>query len=271
MNFLSFSGTAETAVAVSEEPEKVFDFWGRWEFLFHFQDSIIQFQAGTENEAIGLFQAALYFWCNLISGKADAIEAHYTSRVAVYDNEGAYILYDLGHAAYHSTGTDFDELMNPTHAADDCMVFDSNMACYAGEGRHDDIVPKVAVMGYMGVGLQHVMGTDASFAVFASGTMNGHIFTNEVMVSDDHSAVFVFEFQILWVFADDSVRINVISFPHADILCDNSMGPDDAAFADFAVWPNEGISANGGILMNDRGGIDNSGRMDARFHRFNNF
>lgn len=44
--------SAKSALAVAEEAEKMLDFRCRREVLFHFMDSFVQLQAGTENGAV---------------------------------------------------------------------------------------------------------------------------------------------------------------------------------------------------------------------------
>ena len=249
----------------------MFDFRGGGQFLFHFQDGIVQLEAGAENEAVCLFQVTLHFRGDVVAGKAYAVEAHYPGRVAVYDDEGAYVLHDFGHAAYHGAGTDLDELVDAAHAADDGVVFYGDVACYAGEAGHDDVVSEVAVMGYVGVSLQHIVGTDAGFAVFAGGAVDGHVFADQVVVADDYGAVFVTELEILGVFPDDGMGVNVVFFSHAYVLGDDGVGADDGAFADFTVFTDNRIGPDDYVFMKDCRGVDDGGWMNFRLCRLNDF
>ena len=249
----------------------MFDFRSGRKFLFHFQDGIIQLQAGTENEAVCLFQVALHFRRNVVAGKAYAVQAYHPGGVAVYDDEGAYVLHDLGHAAYHGAGADFNELVDTAHAADDCMVFYGDVACHAGEAGHDDVVAEVAVVGYMGVGLQHVVGAYPGFAVFAGGTVDGDVFADQVVVADDYGAVFVMEFEVLGIFTDDGMGVNVVFFTHAHVFGDDGVGADDGAFADFTVLTDHRIGPDDNIFMKDGRRIDDGGWMNFRFCRLNDF
>ena len=128
---LSVSCTAEASVAVSQEVEQVLDFRGGGEFLFHFFYGFVEFQARAENEAVCFFERALGFGRDLVSGNADCVESYDSGRVAVGDDEGAYVLNDLGHTADHGKSTNLDELVDAAHGADDGMVFDGDVACYA--------------------------------------------------------------------------------------------------------------------------------------------
>ena len=126
-------------------------------------------------------------------------------------------------------------------------------------------------MGDVGVGLQHIVRADASLAIFAGSAMNGHVFADQVFIADDYGAVFVFEFQILRVFADDSMRVDVISSAHAYILGNDSVGSDDGAITDFAIFADVGVWSDDCILMNDSTRMDDGGRMDVRLHGFHDF
>ena len=253
---LSLSRPAQASVTVPEETEEVFDFRGGGEFLFHFMDCIVQLEAGTENEAIGLFQVALHFGADVVSCKTYGVEAYDSGGVAVYDHEGAYVLDDLGHAAYHGTGADLHKLVDAAHSADDCMVFHCYMACHAGEGAHNDMVTEVAVVSHMGVSLEHIVGAYAGFAVFAGSSVDSHIFTDQVMIAENDGGVFAGKFQVLRIFADDCMGINVVFFTHAHVFGNDSMGTDDGAFPDFTVFTNDCIGPDDYILMNDSRGTD---------------
>lgn len=128
---LSVSCTAEASVAVSQKVEQVLDFRGGGEFLFHFFYGFVEFQARAEEEAVGFLEGALDVGRDVVSCDAYAVQAYDSGGVAVGDDEGAYVLNDLGHAAYHGEGSYFDELVDAAHGADDGMVFDGDVACYA--------------------------------------------------------------------------------------------------------------------------------------------
>lgn len=254
---VSFSGTAESAFTVTQEAEEMLYFRCGREVLLHFFDGFGELHAGAENDAIGFLEEALVFRRNAISGKADAIEPYDAGRIAIRDDVRADVLHDLGHAANHGAGTDLDELVKAAHAADDRMVFDSDMTCRAREGGHDDVVTEAAVMCDMGIGLQHIVRADACLAVFSGRSVNSDVFTEKIVIADDDGAVFVCKFQILRVFSNDRMRIDVIFFTHADILRDDSMRSDDGAFADLAVFSDVGISTDDYILVNDRARMNN--------------
>lgn len=254
---VSFSGTAESAFTVTQEAEEMLYFRCGREVLLHFFDGFRELHAGAENDAIGLLEEALALRCDAISGKADAVQPYDAGWIAICDDIRADVLHDLGHAADHGAGTDLDELVKAAHAADDRMVFDSDMTCRAREGGHDDVVAKATVMRDMGIGLQHIVRADACLAVFSGRSVNGDVFTEKIVIADDDGAVFVCEFQILRVFSNDRMRINVIFFTHADILRDDSMRSDDGAFADLAVFSDVGISTDDYILVNDRARMNN--------------
>ena len=268
---VSFSGTAEATFTVAQEAEKMLHLRCGREVLFHFFDGFRELHTGAENDAIGLLEEALAFRRNAISGESDAVQPYDAGRIAICDDIRADVLHDLGHAADHSTGANLDELVKAAHAADDGMVFDSDMACRAREGGHDDVVAEATVMCDVGIGLQHIVRADACLAVFPGRSVNGDVFTEKIVIADDDGAVFVCEFQILRVFSNDRMRINVILFAHADILRDDSVRPDDGAFADLAVFSDIGISADDDILVNDRTRMNHGRRMDIRCLIFQDF
>lgn len=128
---LSVSCTAEASVAVSQKVEQVLDFRGGGEFLFHFFYGFVEFQARAEEEAVGFLEGALDVGRDVVSCDAYAVQAYDSGGVAVGDDEGAYVLNDLGHTADHGKSTNLDELVDAAHGADDGMVFDGDVACYA--------------------------------------------------------------------------------------------------------------------------------------------
>ena len=249
----------------------MFDFRSGREFLFHFLDSIVEFQARAENEAVCFFERALGFGRDLVSGNAYCVESYDSGRVAVSDDKGAYVLNDLGHTADHGKSTNFDELVDAAHGADDSMVFDSDVAGNAGEAGYDDVIAEVAVVGYVGVCLKHVVRTDAGFAVFTGCTVDGSEFVDVVFISDDDGAVLACILEVLRCFSDDGVREDVVLLAHADVFCDDGVRFNDGAFSDFASRTDDYVWSDGDVFMNDSGRIDDDSRMNRRIYRFDHF
>ena len=79
--------SAKSALAVAEEAEKMLDFRCRREVLFHFMDSFVQLQAGTENGAVCFFKPASYFGGDIVSGESYAVQSDHSCRIAVNDHE----------------------------------------------------------------------------------------------------------------------------------------------------------------------------------------
>ena len=268
---LSVSCTAEASVAVSQEVEQVLDFRGGGEFLFHFFYGFVEFQARAEEEAVGFLEGALDVGRDVVSCDAYAVQAYDSGGVAVGDDEGAYVLNDLGHAAYHGEGSYFDELVDAAHGADDSMVFDSDVAGNAGEAGYNDVIAEVAVVGYVGVCLKHVVRTDAGFAVFTGCTVDGSEFVDVVSISDDDGAVLACILEVLRCFSDDGVREDVVLLAHADVFCDDGVRFNDGAFSDFASRTDDYVWSDGDVFMNDSGRIDDGSRMNRRIYRFDHF
>lgn len=247
------------------------DFRSGVEFLFHFLDRVGELEAGAENEAVRFFEVALHFRADVVSREPDAVETADTDRISFDEGEGADILHDTGHAADHAALPDFHELVDARHAADDRVVFDRDVARDAGEAGNDDAVSQIAVVRDMDVGLQHVVRTDAGFAVFARRAVDGAIFADEVSVTDDDGRVFARVFEVLRVFPDDSTGINMVLAPHADVFRDDCMRTDDGAFADFTMGTNDRVGTNDDIFVKNGGGIDHGRGMDFRFHLLYDF
>lgn len=150
---------------------------------------------------------------DIVSGESYAVQSDHSCRIAVNDHEWAYVLYDLGHAAHHGAGADLYELVDTAHAADDRVVFHSDVAGCSGKAGHDDVVSEIAVVCHMGVCLKHIMRADTGFAVFSRSAVDGDEFAEAVVIADDDRTVFAGKFQILRIFSDDGVRIHMIVFP----------------------------------------------------------
>ena len=154
--------------------------------------------------------------------------------------------------------------MDTAHAADDRVVFHSDVAGCSGKAGHDDVVSEIAVVCHMGVCLKHIMRADTGFAVFSRSTVDGDEFAEAVVIADDDRTVFAGKFQILWIFADDGVRIHMIVFPHAYVFRNDRMGADDGAFADFTVGTDDGIRFDNYIFMKFGSRINNGRFMNLR-------
>mgnify|MGYP000379256909 CR=1 FL=1 len=116
---LVFRPSADTAVGIAEEAEKMFYFFIAVQFLFHFGNSLAQVEAGTVQDAEGLLQFPAYFFRDTCPRKADAVQADAAGGLAVGDDERRNILDDFRQAADHAVAADFDELMDAGNAADD--------------------------------------------------------------------------------------------------------------------------------------------------------
>ncbi len=117
----------------------------------------------------------------------------------------------------------------------------------------------------MGVGLEHVIRTDPGFAIFSGGSVNRHKFTEVVSVTDDDGAVFACKFQILRVFPDDCVRIDVIVLSHSYVFGNNGMSSDFRAFTDFTVGTDDRIGSDDYIFMKYGSRVNHGGLMNFRF------
>ncbi len=130
------------------------------------------------------------------------------------------------------------------------------------------MVSDATIVRDMGIGLEHIVRSDARLAIFARCAVNRTKFTHLIAVANHDRAVLAFVFQILRVFADDRAGINVIVLPHAHIFRDDRIGTDDRALADFTMRADDRKRTDNDIFVNNGGGIDAGCGMDFRIHIF---
>ena len=244
------------------------DFFRGGEFLFHFRNCIDEFQIGTEDETVRFFEVIFGFRADLATGNTDAVEPYDASRVSVRNDEGADVLHDFRHAADHGAFADLHKLMNPRHGADDRVVLDDAVTGDPGVAGDDDVISDAAIVRDMGIGLKHIVRTDARLAIFTRRTMNRTKFAELIAVANHDGAMLAFVFQILRVFPDDRAGIDVIVLSHAHIFRDDRIRTDNRALADFTMRADDREWTDDDIFVNDGGGIDAGCGMDFGIHVF---
>ena len=70
--------------------------------------------------------------------------------------------------------------------------------------------PKIAVMSYMDIGLQHIVGSNMGFTAFSGGSVYGDKFTDQVIVSNHHGAELTLVFKVLRISAQHGMTIDFI-------------------------------------------------------------
>ena len=161
-----------------------------------------------------------------------------------------------GHAADHGLLAHADKLVNTGLAADNRPVLHHYMACHHGGICHDDIVAQHAVVGYMHIGHQKAVITDAGVFPFTGSPMNGAELMDFRPVTDDSVALFPGKFQVLRLLTNGSPLENMAvlanlrpagnhhawtynsSLVYLYIFTNNSKRPYFYIFTNFCIWMN---------------------------------
>ena len=117
----------------------------------------------------------------------------------------------------------------------------------------------------MRIGHQKIMIADPrNSAASMSASMNVHIFTKHVVMTDREKGVFTFEFEILRLKPDCSKRIELIVLAncgrpfHDNVRLKPAAVSDLDAIADPAIWPNHHIVSDFSFRAHD-GSLVNHG------------
>ena len=219
-------------------------------------NSLAEPQAGTVQQTVCLLDAAAVGRRYAGPGDTHAVQAAGPGREAVNNSIRHHIMDIPGHAADHGLLAHTNKLMNTGLAADNSPVLNHYMACHHGGICHDNIVAQHAVVGYMHIGHQKAVITDAGVFPFTGSPMNGAELMDFRPVTDDSVALFPGKFQILRLLANGSPLENMTvlanlcpagnhhawpynsSLVYFYIFTNNSKRPYFYIFTNFCIWMN---------------------------------
>ncbi len=143
------------------------------------------------------------------------------------------------------------------------MIFDLDVATQGGTIRHDHVVPDLAIMGHMSVSHQKIAIPQFGFSVPVNrGSVDCHIFTNNVVAPNDRPRVLARVFEILGFLSDrgklkdltvltdgcvsayDYMGTNLSPLIDDDVLLNDRIGTDINTFRDLGCTVNHGCRMN---------------------------
>ena len=146
------------------------------------------------------------------------------------------------------------------------MILSHDMTGERGAIGKDAIVLQQAVVRDVDPDHQKIPRTDARLFAFAGGSMNGHVFADQVFVADDQAAGFASELNVLRFAAEGGVLVNAIAGADGGEALDDRMRPDlaprtdryfildDDVRTDLRISCNLGPRINYGRWMNSHSG-----------------
>ncbi len=125
------------------------------------------------------------------------------------------------------------------------MIFDLDVATQGGAIRHDHVIPDLAIMGHMSVSHQKIAIPQFGSPVSMNGgSVDCHIFTNNVVAPDDRSCVLARVFEVLGFLSDRGKLKDLTVLTDGCVSAYDYMGTNLSSLIDDNV------------LLNDRIGTD---------------
>lgn len=261
---LSFSSTGDAALGFFDKLDQVRDLRGvrsvgrlertegGGEVAVLFEEEF--FVGGLEGFDVVLGKAATL--------ETDQVEAAGVGGIAVDNHEGRHVLDNLGAAANNRMLADAAELVDRTHAGNDGMIFNDDVAGDANGVGKDDVAAELAVVGDVGVAEQQIMRADAGGQAFVGAAVDGGVFAKNVVVADFEVSGIAEVFEILGLAADDGEGEKLVAAADLGMTFENDVGVQDAIVAEFNMVANDAIGANADILSQGGERRNNSSRVN---------
>ena len=133
------------------------------------------------------------------------------------------------------------------------MISDRHMARERRRIGQNNVIAEQAVMTDMNICHQEIVIADPRLpAASFSASMNIHVFAEYVVVSDSQKRIFTLEFQVLWLKADSSKRIELIVIADRCWSLNHDVRFEAAAVSDFYSGTNSAKRPNDDVLTNFR-------------------
>ena len=203
--------------------------------------------------------------------KAYQVQAAELGRVPIGNCEGGNILHDLGAAAHHGVSAHPAELVNAGKSRENDVIFYRDVTGKSGGVGEDTVVSDYCIVGNMSVGEQVVVGTDPGGVLRAGSAMDGDELAEGIAVSYSGVGGFAGILQILTLGPDGGEGIEFVVFTDDDWSVYHDVGveaaprPDADVVADDTVGPNFHVSPDFGLGRDDGGGMNHNNAAKAWF------
>src|SRR3989338_8291428 len=152
--------------------------------------------------------------------------------MAVGNDKRRHVLHHFGAPADQSQLSDPDKLMNSGKPSDNGAVFNNDVAGKRRVVGENGIIMKDAVMGHMGISHEKIAVSYNGFGAFLGAGIEGHIFAEDIPVSDSKITDAAFEFFVLGAAAHHGPGKNFIFSADHGVPFNGNTG------ADFRIPPN---------------------------------
>jgi hypothetical protein len=125
----------------------------------------------------------------------------------------------------------------------------------------------------VGVGHEHIAAPHGGDSLVVNGaSMNGHILTNQIVVTDENPSLFTFVGNVLRGVTDCGEGTDLISLSYAGPTVNDNVGSDSRFVSNDHMGPNDRKGADGDILRQlclrryQSGGMYRHRLLDCLFH-----
>jgi len=174
---------------------------------------MIQPNFGAIQQAMRLRKAMNCVRREIVALKSDDINAAWTGGMAFAKHKWGNVVNDTRQARHKSVAANSREMMHADSAAERGVVVDVHMASQKRGIGHNDVVAKLAVVGYVAGGHQEVVMPDPRNAVFLlASAIDRHPFADDVVRADHHLRLATSVADILRLRANDDTREEMVVF-----------------------------------------------------------
>ena len=236
------------ALAAGDEVEKLFRKDAGDFFACRF-DGVPQQVAAHEQCTVGLLQLEPF-----LAGKTGALEADTVEPAhavdAANDGERRQVEADPGAALHHRHGADSAELVHDGVAGEECAVADHCMAANQYAVGKDRLVADDGVVTNVAIGHEYVFRADDGVFLERVGTVNGDVFTERVLLTDNQPSGGSVVFHVLRGIADNAAGMKAVAATDSGVPREMHMRPDDAVGAERDVRVDDGVRADLSAVVN---------------------
>ena len=185
--------------------------------------------------------------------KTDAVEAARCGGVAVDDHEGRHVLRDACQARDHRMLSNTAELMHRAETGDNSVVPHRDVPRNGSVVGKDGVIAYLTLVGNVGVAKEEVVVPDSRRSVGGGATVDGDVFPEGVVVSDDELSLLALVFEVLspsserrerkglTALADDGVAFDDDVTTQAGMCSNGDIVPDNAIRSDLTIGSNFGF------------------------------
>ncbi|MNT17484.1 hypothetical protein D3C72_1526340 [compost metagenome] len=196
---------------------------------------------------------------------AHAFEVHAARfcGIAEHGDERRNVLADRSAHTGKAVSADVAILVNQGESGKDCPVIHVHMPGQRGVVDQNAVIADDAVMPDVGISHDQVVIAQRGFRTVLHGaTVNGHAFTDDIVVTDHQASFFAFVLQIGRVFAYRGKLVDAIVLADAGRAFEDYMRPDHGTLADFHTCADDRPRADLDAISQNGRRIDDCARVN---------